>query len=85
MLIVKPMGHNITIIVIYLSLYMPNHTFTLIGSHDILEDRCIDDITIKKAFCYFTIFKLPQITDEVKHGKNISDTLQCTTCTKFLF
>ena len=51
----KPMGHNITIIVIYLSLYMPNHTFTLIGSHDILEDRCIDDITIKSILLFYHI------------------------------
>ena len=42
-------------IVIYLSLYMPNHTFTLIGSHDILEDRCIDDITVKSILVFYHI------------------------------
>ena len=34
---------------------MPNHTFTLIGSHDILEDRCIDDITVKSILLFYHI------------------------------
>ena len=72
------------------------HAFWLVLTYDLLEDRRIDDVIIKtflnslsymkqidsKLSCVCSVID-PQRTS--KCGKNISDTLGCTSSATFLF
>ena len=71
------------------------HAFWLVLTYDLLEDRCIDDVIIK-TFFNSLLYKTNRFQVAVclfsnrsqrmsKCGKNISDTLGCTSCATFLF
>ena len=71
------------------------HTFWLVLTDDLLEDRHIDDIIIK-TFLNSLLYKTNRFQVAVrlfsnrsqrtsKCGKNISDTLSCASCATFLF
>ena len=71
------------------------HTFWLVLIYDLLEDRRIDDVIIK-TFFNSLLYKTNRFQVAVrlfsnrsqrtsKCGKNISDTLRCTSCATFLF
>ena len=71
------------------------HTFWLVLTDDLLEDRHIDDIIIK-TFLNSLLYKTNRFQVAVrlfsnrsqrtsKCGKNISDTLSCALCATFLF
>ena len=71
------------------------HTFWLVLTYDLLEDRHIDDIIIK-TFLNSLLYKTNRFQVAMrlfsnrsqrtsKCGKNISDTLGCTSCATFLF
>ena len=74
------------------------HAFWLVLTHDLLEDKRIDDVTIKTFSVYFNslLYKTNRFQVAVrlfsnrsqrtsKCGKNISDTLGCASCATFLF
>ena len=75
------------------------HTFWLVLTYDLLEERHIDDIIIKTFFSVYSNFllhktKIFQVAVHLfsnrsqrrsKCGKNISDTLSCASCATFLF
>ena len=71
------------------------HTFWLVLTHDLLEDRHIDEVIIK-TFFNSLLYKTNRFQVAVrlfsnrsqstsKCGKNISDTLGCTLCATFFF
>ena len=71
------------------------HAFWLVLTYDLLEDRRIDDVIIK-TFLNSLLYKTNRFQVAVrlfsnrsqrtsKCGKNISDTLGCTSCATFLF
>ena len=71
------------------------HAFWLVLIYDLLEDRRIDDVIIK-TFFNSLLYKTNRFQVAVrlfsnrsqrtsKCGKNISDTLSCTSCATFLF
>ena len=71
------------------------HAFWLVLTYDLLEDRRIDDVIIK-TFFNSLLYKTNRFQVAVrlfsnrsqrmsKCGKNISDTLGCTSCATFLF
>ena len=87
---------NVYNIYIYISSVM--HAFWLILTYDLLEDKRIDDATIKTFSVYFNslLYKTNRFQVAVrlfsnrsqrtsKCGKNISDTLGCASCATFLF
>ena len=70
------------------------HTFWLVLTYDLLEDRRIDDVI--KTFFNSLLYKTNRFQVAVrlfsnrsqrmsKCGKNISDTLGCTSCATFLY
>ena len=65
------------------------HAFWLVLTYDLLEDRRIDDVIIKTFFPYILILyyikSCYRSQRTSKCGKNISDTLGCTSCATFLF
>ena len=75
------------------------HAFWLVLTYDLLEDRRIDDVIIKTFFSVYLnslLHKTNRFQVAVhlfsnrsqrtsKCGKNISDTLGCTSCATFLF
>ena len=71
------------------------HAFWLVLTHDLLEDRRINDVIIK-TFFNSLLYKTNRFQVAVrlfsnrsqrtsKCGKNISDTLGCASCATFLF
>ena len=83
---------------IYIYIYIISsvmHTFWLVLTYDLLEDRRIDDVIIK-TFLNSLLYKTNRFQVAVrlfsnrsqrtsKCGKNISDTLGCASCATFLF
>lgn len=65
-------------------------------THDLLENTLIDDITILTIFCSIIIYKTNRFhnamvlynnksqLDDIKYGKNISETLGCILSATFL-